>query len=62
MKIEIWLDSRANIHSCKETIVDTTDLGKTDEEWKALSEDEKGKLVLEYWADMGIPDFGYRET
>ncbi len=47
MKLKIWLDSGANIHSCKEQILDFEDLGLTEEEWDASSEQEKEEMTKE---------------
>jgi hypothetical protein len=50
MKIRLWCDSGANIHSCREEIIETeTYWGMSDEEWSEMSEDEKAELVND-WA------------
>lgn len=61
MKIRIYCDSGANVHSCREDIVTPEDLGITEEEWKAMSDDDKEELVkpialerLDWgWEDVG---------
>ena len=45
MKIKGYIDSGANIHSCRTEIVTPEELGITEEEWKAMSEEEKEELV-----------------
>lgn len=45
MKIRIYCDSGANIHSCREDIVTPEYLGTTEEEWKAMSDEDKEELV-----------------
>ncbi|MFA5344804.1 MAG: hypothetical protein WC315_00820 [Candidatus Omnitrophota bacterium] len=52
MKVQFFCDSGANIHSChKSGILDTVkDLGLDDDEWEALSDNEKYKLAEE-WAN-----------
>lgn len=60
MKVKFWHDNNANIHSTYEETFDTyEDFGMTDDEWNALSEDEKYKLVSE-WA-LQMFDYGYEE-
>ena len=50
MKVKFWCDSGANIHSCREETVDTSDYGFSDEQWLALTEAEQFKIVRE-WAN-----------
>ena len=61
MKIIVHCDSGANIHSRKE---DTIDLEKdwsiSDEEWKAMTEDEKFEQVMD-WANNHL-DIGWEEV
>ncbi len=50
MKVKFFCDNGANIHSeLKETIDIESYFGFTDDDWNAMSEDEKYKLV-EGWA------------
>ena len=49
MKVRFVCDSGANIHSARKEVVDTEDLGITDEERLELSEDDKYEMVSE-WA------------
>lgn len=59
MRVKFWCNSGANIHSKREEIFDTKDLGYTDEEWNSLSEESKNKEV-ETWAweklEMGFEE------
>lgn len=58
--IRLWVDSGANIYSkCSETM-SVEDLGYTDEEWDAMTEDQKYK-VAETWAWENGLEIGYRE-
>ena len=51
MKVKFYCDSGANIHSCREEIVDLVEeWGMTKEECEALTEDEKIELAME-WAN-----------
>ena len=47
MRLKIWLDSGANIHSKRETIIDFEDLGITEEKWDAMSESEQEETAKE---------------
>lgn len=50
MKVKFYCDSGANIHSCREEVIDLEDeCGITDEEWNDMDDDEKQKVVME-WA------------
>ena len=60
MKIKVWLDSGANIHSCRTTTFDTSEFGLTDEEWRELSEDEKEAMAKEVAFDRS--NWGYAEV
>ncbi len=46
-RIKYWLDSGANIHSKREGETTTDELGVTDDEWDAMSDDEREALVKE---------------
>lgn len=41
IKLKIWCDSGANIHSCRKETVTVEELGYTDEEWNDLSEQDQ---------------------
>lgn len=45
MKLKIWLDSGANIHSKRETTIDLDELGHTEQEWAEFSDKEKEEEV-----------------
>lgn len=49
MKVKFVCDSGANIHSARTEVIDTEDYGYEDEEWLALSEEQKQEVVEE-WA------------
>ena len=55
MKVKFFVDSGANIHSCKKsgTLDTVADLGFDDGEWEAMSEEEKYKCAEE-WAHEHI--------
>lgn len=60
MKIKVWCDSGANIHSCREDIIDLAkDWNISDEEWKQMSEEEKQNEV-DNWAYDRL-DIGWKE-
>ncbi|AGG57956.1 hypothetical protein VPBG_00184 [Vibrio phage helene 12B3] len=51
MKVKFYCDSGANIHSCREEVVDSVeDWGMTPEECAELTEDDKLELALD-WAN-----------
>ena len=64
MKVEFFLDSGANIHSCNKTgQLDTVeDLGLEAGEWEGLTEDEKYEQVIEYFHGYGNPEYSYEES
>lgn len=45
MKLKIWLDSGANIHSCKEITISLDELGLTEEDWAEYSNKEKEEVI-----------------
>lgn len=59
MKLRIWLDSGANIHSKREVITSPDELGLTDEEWREMSEDEKEVMMRDVAFEQS--DWGWRE-
>lgn len=63
MKVRFNLNSGANIHSTNDTgWLDTVnDLGLDEGEWEAYSDDDKYKLVEEYWNGMGYPEMYFEE-
>ena len=61
MKIKLWCDSGANIHSCREKVMDLEkDLGITEEEWKEMDEEQKFEVAFA-WANDRL-DIGYAEV
>lgn len=47
MKLKIWCDSGANHQSCREETYDIEDLGMTEAEWDAMTEDEQADFAKE---------------
>ena len=60
MKIKLYCDNNANIYSKREEEFDVEDLGYSEDEWLALSEDEKQKVANE-WADEFL-EIGFEEN
>lgn len=58
-KFRVWLDSGANIHSMKEDVISLEELGYTNEEWDALTEDKQDDVMREVAFDRS--DWGYME-
>lgn len=63
MKVEFFLDSGANIHSCNKTgELDTVeDLGLEEGEWEQMSETERDAKVLDYFMGQGMLEYYYEE-
>lgn len=59
MKLRIYCDSGANIHSKWEDVYDLEDLGMTEEEWKEMSEQDREALVKPIALDR--LDWGWEE-
>jgi hypothetical protein len=59
MKVRFYCDSGANIHSCRDEIVDLNSWNISDEEWKNMSDDEKEQLAVD-WANESL-EIGYQE-
>jgi hypothetical protein len=57
--IKYWCDSGANIHSKYEGEITVDEQGFTDEEWQALSEDEKEEIMKE--SAFERLDWGWKE-
>jgi len=60
MKITFYCDSGANIHSKREESFSVEDLGYTEEEWLALSDEEK-QQEADIWANERL-EIGYDES
>lgn len=58
-KFEIWLDSGANIHSCKNTVVTLDDLGLSENEWNEMDQDEKDENMRD--VAFETLDWGWKE-
>lgn len=55
--IKVWLDSGANIHSCNRQELTWEELGITEEEWDAKSEDEQEEIAKDIafsYSDWGF--------
>ena len=60
MKIRLWCDSGANIHSKRDEVVDTvSQWGMEEGEWEKLTEEEKYELAQE-WANDRL-EIGFEE-
>ena len=59
MKIKLWCDSGANAHSCNEQVVDLSDLGISEKEWKRMTEEQKGEAVKD--VALSQLDWGFAE-
>jgi hypothetical protein len=59
MKLKFWCDNNANIHSERSETFELEEFGYTEDEWNAMSEEEKQKHA-EDWA-MERFDFGFEE-
>ncbi|HCC5988998.1 TPA: hypothetical protein M5893_000868 [Enterobacter cloacae] len=59
-KFEIWLDSGANIHSCKKTIMTLDDIGLSEEEWDEMDQDEKDENMRD--VAFETLDWGWKEV
>ena len=58
-KFNIWCDSGANAQSCRKQTIYLEDIGVSDQEWDAMSEDEKDELMKDVAFDR--LDWGYSE-
>jgi len=60
MKVRFYLDSGANIHSCREDTFDTVeDFGLQQGEWEQMTEDEKMEYVDDW--KCNYLDYGFQE-
>jgi len=56
-KIKYWCDSGANIHSCRKGTTTLDELGLTEEEWHAMSDEDRDNLMQDIALDR--LDWGY---
>ena len=56
-KINFWCDSGANAFSCREGTTTLDELGVTEAEWSAMTDDQKDELMREIACDR--LDWGY---
>jgi hypothetical protein len=55
MKIKVWCDSGANIHSRREAVLDLEeDLGFEPEDWSELSDEAKFREVRDWLFQHGL--------
>lgn len=59
-KFKVWLDSGANIHSCREQTIDLDDIGIDGDEWDEMSDDEKEEVMRDVAFDRS--EWGFREV
>lgn len=59
MKFKVWLDSGANIHSCREAVVSLDSLGISRESWIAMSDEEREDVMRDVAFEQS--DWGYSE-
>jgi hypothetical protein len=60
MKIRVWCNSGANIHSKREETIDLETWWISDEEWEEMPEEEKFKFAEEWAYDSGL-EIGWSE-
>lgn len=58
-KFKVWLDSGANHDSCREEVVSLADLGISDAEWAAMSEDDRETAMRQVAFERS--DWGFTE-
>lgn len=56
-KIKYWCDSGANMHSCRKGTTTLDELGLTEEEWHAMSDEDRENLMRDIALDR--LDWGY---
>ena len=56
-KIKYWCNSGANIHSCRKGTTTLDELGLTEEEWHAMSDEDRETLMRDIALDR--LDWGY---
>jgi hypothetical protein len=58
-KFKVWLDSGANHQSCREQVVALEDIGISDAQWDAMTEEEKEAEMRDVAFDGS--DWGFTE-
>lgn len=58
-RFKVWLNSGANIHSCNEITLNLKGLGMTEEQFNAMTEEEKDKMFLDIAFEQG--EWGWEE-
>ncbi|WP_395026330.1 hypothetical protein [Comamonas odontotermitis] len=58
-KFKVWLDSGANIHSCRKQIIDLDDIGVDSDEWDEMSDRQKEECMRDIAFDR--LDWGFTE-
>lgn len=58
-KFEVWMDSGANIHSKRKTIVSLDYLRISDDEWEEMTEEQRDDVMREIAFERS--DWGYKE-
>lgn len=62
MKLHIYMDNGANIHSRRTTTLDTdNDLGIDEAGWKEMDDMQKHKLIEEWMQEAGWLEIGWEE-
>ena len=61
MKIEFYCDSGANIHYKYTEVVNLEEWGISDDEWVAMSDEEKYEMANEWATNNGL-EIGYIEV
>ena len=59
-KFKVWLDSGANVESCRRTFITLSEIGITSERWDAMSDDEKDAAMREVAFEQS--DWGFAEV
>lgn len=57
IRIKYWLDSGANHASCRRGETTTDEAGITDDEWRAMTDEEKDEMMRGYAFEHG--DWGW---
>lgn len=58
-RFKVWLDSGANMHSRYQTATSLEELGIKEEEWEAMTEDQRDEAIRDVAFEQA--DWGYVE-